>query len=83
MTALKSKLGTLRDGAESVAVILQNWEGVLRAISMAATKMPRAKDGGGGVEGQDEGGDGKGEGRKELPVTLVRIPIEKDGETGG
>ena len=35
-------------------------------------KVPRPKD------GEGEGGE-----KQQLPVTLVRIPIERDGETGG
>ena len=35
MTELETKLGTLRDGAEAVACVMKNWEGVLGVISMA------------------------------------------------
>lgn len=38
MNALEQKLSTLRDGTESVACILANWDNVLRAISMASCK---------------------------------------------
>ena len=37
LAALEAKLGTLRDGAQSVALVLANWENVLRAIGMAAS----------------------------------------------
>ena len=40
MSALESRLATLRDGAESVAVILANWEDVLGVIRMASCMVP-------------------------------------------
>jgi DASH complex subunit DAD2 len=72
MAELESKLATLRDGAEAVACVLQNWEGVLSAISMASTRaastlVPTGKSNGASPE-------------PELPVTLVRIPV---GDTDG
>lgn len=35
--ALEAKLATLRDGTQSVALVLANWDNVLRAIGMAAS----------------------------------------------
>ncbi|KIV83767.1 hypothetical protein PV11_05762 [Exophiala sideris] len=60
LSTLEAKLTTLRDGTQSVALVLANWENVLRAISMAAMKVPRpsAQDQDGAdadVEGGDEG----------------------------
>lgn len=37
LSTLEEKLGTLKDGAQSVALVLANWENVLRAINMAAS----------------------------------------------
>lgn len=34
---LEEKLSTLKDGTQSVALVLANWENVLRAIGMAAS----------------------------------------------
>ena len=67
MAELEKKLATLRDGTESVACVLQNWEGVLSVISMASSKaattlVPK--------ENSEETP------QPELPVTLVRIPVE-------
>jgi DASH complex subunit DAD2 len=67
MADLEKKLSTLRDGAESVACVLQNWEGVLSVIHMASSQagkslVPKAQS----EEPQ----------HTELPVTLVRIPVE-------
>jgi DASH complex subunit DAD2 len=82
MSALESKLATLRDGTEAVACILANWENVLKAISMASTRAAAIDQGherrNGGREGD---GDGQGEGA--LPVTLVRIPVKNDGTEEG
>lgn len=40
LSALEGKLSTLKDGAQSVALVLANWENVLRAINMAASMFP-------------------------------------------
>lgn len=67
MAELEKKLSTLRDGAESVACVLQNWEGVLSVISMASTKAATTLSPGKDVEEPHD---------TELPTTLVRIPVE-------
>lgn len=36
MEALEKKLGTLSDGTEAIAVVMGNWNNVLRAINMAS-----------------------------------------------
>ncbi len=46
LAALEQKLGTLRDGTQSVALVLANWDNVLRAISMAAGELPMSRDSG-------------------------------------
>jgi len=43
MALLEEKLATLRDGTESVACILANWDNVLRAISMASSTFFQAR----------------------------------------
>ena len=72
MTELETKLSTLRDGAEAVALVMRNWEGVLGVIGMAganAAEFARRREG------------TEGEGREaELPVTLVRIPVDAQGK---
>lgn len=67
MAELEKKLATLRDGAESVACVLQNWEGVLSVISMASSQAATI------LAPKGDGGESKA---PELPVTLVRIPVE-------
>ncbi|EFW98799.1 dash complex subunit [Grosmannia clavigera kw1407] len=61
MEALENKLSTLSDGTEAIAVVMANWNNVLRAINMATTKLPRA------TESEDT---------IALPQMLVRIPTE-------
>jgi len=51
----------------AVAAVLSNWHNVLRAISMASTKIPKPKN--------DE--DVAAEPELPLPTTLVRIPTHK------
>ena len=76
MSTLETKLGTLRDGAEAVACVLQNWEGVMSAIGMASR-------GAADVMSRKEGEEERS-GAIELPTTLVRIPVrrEEDGDKG-
>ena len=84
MTELESKLSTLRDGAESVGLVMRNWEGVLGVIGMAgsaAGEFARRKQ-----EEEEEHGKMNGdiEAEPELPVTLVRIPVEgREDKNGG
>jgi len=76
MGALEEKLATLRDGTEAVACVLSNWDNVLRAISMASMKVPKAP--------RDEDGDEDStEKQPQLPVTLVRIPAQGKSEQNG
>ena len=77
MSSLEEKLSTLRDGAEAVSLVMRNWEGVLGVIVMAGQSAStyastKAEEGG---EDENWGREG-GEGKVELPVTLVRIPVE-------
>ncbi|KAF3766122.1 hypothetical protein M406DRAFT_256567 [Cryphonectria parasitica EP155] len=63
MEALEQKLATLSDGTEAIALVMSNWHNVLRAISMASSKLPKPQvdaEGGGAA----------------LPQTLVRIPTD-------
>ncbi|KAL4905677.1 hypothetical protein BDW74DRAFT_151772 [Aspergillus multicolor] len=75
MEALQAKLGTLRDGTEAVAYVLANWDNVLRAITMASTKLATLDR----VPGQQPTIDEQGDVSIELPLpaTLVRIPTSQ------
>ena len=83
MSTLENKLGTLRDGAEAVACVLQNWEGVMSAIGMASRGAADIV----ALKGPDE----ERSEEESLPTTLVRIPVRReeegdkvgDGETHG
>ncbi|KAJ4406020.1 DASH complex subunit dad2 [Didymella pomorum] len=68
MQMLADKLQTLSDGTEAVAAVLSNWHNVLRAINMASTMLPKAKE-------EDEL-ETKQESEPPLPQTLVRIPTQ-------
>lgn len=68
MQQLEDKLNTLSNGTEAVAAVMGNWNTVLRAIYMASQKIPKPKENGEGAK-QEE--------KRELPQTLVRIPIQQ------
>ncbi|KAL4975506.1 DASH complex subunit Dad2-domain-containing protein [Aspergillus desertorum] len=72
MEALQAKLETLRNGTEAVACVLANWDNVLRAITMASTRLATVKQ----VAEKEQTIDEKDNVSNEspLPVTLVRIP---------
>lgn len=72
MSTLENKLGTLRDGAEAVACVLQNWEGVMSAIGMASR-------GAADIVARKEGEEERSE-EESLPTTLVRIPVRREEE---
>ncbi|KAL4999508.1 DASH complex subunit Dad2-domain-containing protein [Aspergillus recurvatus] len=75
MEALQAKLETLRDGTEAVACVLANWDNVLRAITMASTRLATLKQ----VAEQEPTVDEKDNLSTDtpLPATLVRIPASK------
>ncbi|CBF87576.1 DASH complex subunit DAD2 [Aspergillus nidulans FGSC A4] len=75
MQALQAKLETLKDGTEAVACVLANWDNVLRAITMASTKLTMLKQ----VAEQDPTADEKDNVSTDmpLPATLVRIPTSR------
>ncbi|KAM7188016.1 DASH complex subunit Dad2 domain containing protein [Rhypophila sp. PSN 637] len=66
MEALEQKLATLSDGTEAIAMVMNSWHNVLRAINMASAKLPKPKP--------EE--SAASEGAVLLPQTLVRIPTE-------
>ena len=89
LETLEGKLGSLRDGAQSVALVMANWGSVLGVIRMAGMRVPVPKAEGheegetdGGENGEPEDVKGK-EKQQELPVPLVRIPVQPKGEGGG
>ncbi|KAL2815452.1 DASH complex subunit Dad2-domain-containing protein [Aspergillus cavernicola] len=80
MEALQAKLETLKDGTESVACVLANWDNVLRAITMASTKLTILKvptEHEAGTEVKDDVST-----ESPLPATLVRIPATQQDKLG-
>lgn len=86
MSELEQKLGTLSNGAEAVAAVMKNWEGVLGVIGMVGGEAFKISEGRESGKGEKEGQDqGQAQGQ-DLPVTLVRIPVEgakREGEEAG
>lgn len=93
MTSLEQKLVTLRDGTEAVAAVLGNWDGVLGVIGMVGANVHRlagvnqqdgedmkvkVKNEDGDEAGVEEGGE-----KRDLPVTLVRIPVGTQEDATG
>ncbi|KAL3490875.1 DASH complex subunit Dad2-domain-containing protein [Aspergillus germanicus] len=80
MEALQSKLETLKDGTESVACVLANWDNVLRAITMASTKLTTVKS----VPDEETNSGDKNNLSSDpsLPATLVRIPAAEQNQLG-
>ncbi|ETI19515.1 hypothetical protein G647_09349 [Cladophialophora carrionii CBS 160.54] len=92
LETLQAKLGQLNDGAQSVGLVLANWENVLGVIRMVGMTVPTPVSK--AEHDDDDGGCGDGveeeNGRRpkdhqqpqlELPVPLVRIPVQP--KTGG
>ncbi|EXJ54059.1 hypothetical protein A1O7_09396 [Cladophialophora yegresii CBS 114405] len=91
LETLQAKLGQLKDGAQSVGLVLANWENVLGVIRMVGMRVPVP------MPGSKAEGDGEGEenGERpkdsqqpqhlqlELPVPLVRIPVQPKTGAGG
>ena len=93
MQQLEEKLATLSDGTEAVAAVMANWGSVLRAVSMASGEYTTTCHLGlwvmsyeyrgadllivaGIPKPREDGGEAESEARQ-LPNTLVRIPIHQ------
>ncbi|KAA8895190.1 DASH complex subunit Dad2-domain-containing protein [Sphaerosporella brunnea] len=81
MQELEDKLKTLADGTEAVAMVLSNWQSILRAIAMASTAIPKSKPSDDPfTEPREKPGPCAGFPRNDdglpMPQTLVRIPIQ-------
>lgn len=62
---LEVKLAAMSDGTESVALVLSNWQNVVRSVSLASLGLLKYSE--------DDYETGK-----PMPETLVRIPLSKD-----
>ncbi|KAI4154858.1 MAG: hypothetical protein LQ340_001403 [Diploschistes diacapsis] len=86
MERLKGRLEVLGNGTEAVAAVLANWHNVLRAISMASTKIPpppppTAETS--QAEPEPARKQAEEASTPQLPQTLVRIPVALEGGTSG
>ncbi|KAK7207808.1 DASH complex subunit Dad2-domain-containing protein [Myxozyma melibiosi] len=81
MEQLQEKLATLVDGTEAVALIVSNWDSVLRAINMASAHII-AREGNTAQNEQDLTEDEQRElaqqRKVQLPEKLVRVRLEKE-----
>lgn len=77
MSALESRLATLRNGTESVAEVLRNWSGVVRVLGMAGEQLrTSAAATSAATEAEtDDRANTDAKVGQQLPATLVRIPI--------
>ncbi|SGZ58919.1 CIC11C00000002320 [Sungouiella intermedia] len=64
---IEAKLDTMADGAESVALILSNWQNVMNSVSLASLGLLKHAN-----KDYDE--------TPPLPECLVRISLDKDKE---
>ena len=68
MSTLEEKLAILRDGTESVAEVLKNWNNVLAVLKLVGKELPKV------VPQEDQA--------TQLPETLVRIPVGSEVKEG-
>ncbi|KAK9466292.1 DASH complex subunit Dad2-domain-containing protein [Lipomyces arxii] len=73
MEQLQEKLSTLVDGTEAVALVVSNWDSILRVINMASTSLAAQEEARTGCQSESET-----DSKSQLPETLVRIPANKD-----
>ncbi|ODQ62331.1 hypothetical protein WICANDRAFT_25746 [Wickerhamomyces anomalus NRRL Y-366-8] len=64
---LEAKLDTLSEGSESVAIVLSNWNNIIKSASLASMSLQNYTEG--DYENKDD---------PPLPETLVRLRIDED-----
>ncbi|KAK9246103.1 DASH complex subunit Dad2-domain-containing protein [Lipomyces tetrasporus] len=81
MEQLQEKLTTLVDGTEAVALIVSNWDSILRAISLASANLVAREEARKTNTQPDDSETSKSvvDPKAQLPETLVRIRIDKEG----
>jgi DASH complex subunit DAD2 len=76
MKQLETELSTLSQGTETVASVMANWANVFKAINISTINLQKQQ------EAQDDEAEGvtlqSSDTTKEMPGTLVRIPIGRD-----
>ncbi|KAK9381247.1 DASH complex subunit Dad2-domain-containing protein [Kockiozyma suomiensis] len=82
MEQLQEKLSTLVDGTEAVALIVSNWDSILRAINMASANVIAREEAQSRREDLNEEEQKQLDQRRktQLPEKLVRVRIDKEEE---
>ncbi|KAK9490932.1 DASH complex subunit Dad2-domain-containing protein [Lipomyces doorenjongii] len=79
MVQLQEKLATLVDGTEAVALIVSNWDSILRAINLASANLVTREEARKTNTQPRDPENGKSvDPKSQLPETLVRIRIDKE-----
>ncbi|KAK9386915.1 DASH complex subunit Dad2-domain-containing protein [Lipomyces mesembrius] len=80
MVQLQEKLATLVDGTEAVALIVSNWDSVLRAINLASANLVTREEARKTNTQPRDPVNGKSvvDPKSQLPETFVRIRIDKE-----
>ncbi|KAK9313477.1 DASH complex subunit Dad2-domain-containing protein [Lipomyces starkeyi] len=80
MVQLQEKLATLVDGTEAVALIVGNWDSILRAINLASANLVTREEARktNTQQGDPENGKSVVDHKSQLPETFVRIRIDKE-----
>ncbi|KAK9373678.1 DASH complex subunit Dad2-domain-containing protein [Lipomyces chichibuensis] len=80
MVQLQEKLATLVDGTEAVALIVSNWDSILRAINLASANLATREEAGktNTQQGDSENGKSVVDPKSQLPEPFVRIRINKE-----
>ncbi|KAK9480672.1 DASH complex subunit Dad2-domain-containing protein [Lipomyces japonicus] len=78
MEQLQDRLSNLVDGTEAVALVVSNWDSVLRAIALAADYFSNPDE---KSTGDVESNDKESLNKSQLPETLVRIKTFSDEES--
>ncbi|KAK9238997.1 DASH complex subunit Dad2-domain-containing protein [Lipomyces kononenkoae] len=78
MEQLQEKLATLVDGTEAVALVVSNWDSILRVINLASANLVAREEARTANPDQEETDDHVIDPKSQLPETLVRIRIDKE-----
>ncbi|KAK9447530.1 DASH complex subunit Dad2-domain-containing protein [Limtongia smithiae] len=73
MEQLQTKLSTLVDGTEAVALVLSNWDSILYTLNMASKNLVAREE-----RRSSSGRANEAQSKQELPEKLVRVRIDKD-----
>ncbi|KAK9371369.1 DASH complex subunit Dad2-domain-containing protein [Lipomyces kononenkoae] len=77
MEQLQEKLATLVNGTEAVALVVSNWDSILRVINLASANLVAREESRKANANPDDTDNQVIHPKSQLPETLVRIPIDK------